>query len=237
MTSRETGLDKASENLFLSRYDIELASRRLNDLRTAIDDALDDRGRAAEQVQTHGSAENLMELRRAVEAQLAQLRRLAYPDPGKSGTLIGQGEFDQIKAHVEQVFWNAQSLPTLAKRQASAEAVYRNPVLRPLIDGAMDKIGAALQQGFDDSSRAMDRALFGSGFRDRYNEFHWHDVLTLPYLDGTGLEEYTHMGVFRISPADSALNRDPGKLAGIRVAAFGASSARTGASMTSCGPA
>lgn len=213
--------DKASENLFLSRYDIEFRLRRLNDLRTAIDDALDDRGRAAEQVQTHGSAENLMELRRAVEAQLAQLRRLAYPDPGNSGTLIGQGEFDQIKAHVEQAFRNAQSLPTLAKRQASAEAVYRNRVLRPLIDGAMDKIGAALQQGFDDSSRAMDRALFGSGFRDRYNEFHWHDVLTLPYLDGTGLEEYTHMGVFRISPADSALNRDPGKLAGIRVAAFG----------------
>ncbi|WP_258271114.1 DUF3376 domain-containing protein, partial [Escherichia coli] len=74
-----------------------------------------------------------------------------------------------------------------------------------------------MRAAFDASSARIRAELAAPELQpllDVYDDFHWHDVMTYPFLEGSELQEHSQVEVFRVSPADSGLNPRPGKLAG-----------------------
>ena len=77
-----------------------------------------------------------------------------------------------------------------------------------------------------DAMKEFEKKGAGSGQLKSYDYFHWHDVLSLPFLEGSDAREHSEVEIYRISPVDSRLKpsyvRDGrGKLAGTAAAAFG----------------
>ncbi len=205
--------DKATEMAFLSRFDIDFRLRRLVHLRAILDAQM--RGRLAD---------ILPGLRRQIEEQLAGLRRLATPAAIIPAEILTADELARLTALIRARFTDVMSATSFDSRFEAARKVYEEPAIRVLVDKAMAGIGARLRRGFDESSAILKAALTGEDLKDLlqvYHGFHWHDVTTLPFLEGSDWAEHAEVQVFRISPADSSLNDNPAKLAGIAVGAFG----------------
>lgn len=212
---------RQTENVFLSRFDIGFRLRRLSHLRAAIDAGLEP---DPEQPLPPESATALRQMRRMAEDELAAMRRLAAPLAADVQVLLSEAEIGLLTDRIGREYSAAMQLPTLQDRYEKAGAIYRDPTIKPLIDKALDRLGKKMRTAFDTGSAAIRTRLGELGLADlerNYDGFHWHDVTTYPFLEGSGLHEHSEVQVFRISPADSGLNPRPDKLAGIRVGAFG----------------
>ncbi len=216
-----------SENAFLSKCDIAFRLRRLNDLRAAIDEVLEGAGPASP------GAKSLRDLRGTVQTELTKLRDLGFRDLREikrldfdSGDQVGFGaDLKKLYDMVKNEFEHAKHLPTLQARYDEAFQSFRGEYQEESVPATLGRVLSVvtekIREEFDRSSDNIRDALQGSDFLTRYDAFHWHDVQILPFLEGSGIEEYSRVGVFRISPADSMILNDPKKLAGIRVGAFG----------------
>ncbi len=215
----EPGLQ--TESAFLSRHDIGFRLRRLSHLRARIDAGLEPDPGAPPPA---GSQAALRQLRRLVEDELAAMRRLAAPRQAAAATLLSRTEIDTLTARISAEYGAAMQLATLKDRYARARAVYEEAAVRPLIDKALSRLGQQTRTAFNQGSARIRTELTRLGLTDLqqvYDGFHWHDVSTYPFLEGSDAQEHAEVQVFRISPADSALNPNPAKLAGIAVGAFG----------------
>ena len=68
------------------------------------------------------------------------------------------------------------------------------------VDAAMQAIGATLRRRFDEASERIRDALADPSLAKllaEYERFHWHDVVTFPFLEGTTAEEHSEVQVFR----------------------------------------
>lgn len=212
---------RQTENVFLSRFDIGFRLRRLSHLRAAIDARLEPE---SGQPMPTDSAPALRQLRRMVEAELAATRRLAAPLAADAGALLPDDQIALLTERIGDEYSAAMQLPTLKQRYDKASAIYRDDEIKPLVDTALDKLGETMRLAFKNGSAALRAKMRELGLTDlerEYDGFHWHDVTTYPFLEGSGAQEHSEVQVFRISPADSGLNARPDKLAGIRVGAFG----------------
>ncbi|KGJ04347.1 patatin-related protein [Paracoccus halophilus] len=209
------------ESVFLSNFDIGFRLRRLNDLRAAIDARLEPDPKAP---QPPESVIALRDLRRLVEHELAAMRRWAWPLKADAARLLSPAEIETLTKAISANYGAAMQLPTLAARYEKAKEVYKQKGIKPLVDKALDRLGAGMRAAFDKSSADIRAALAQPGLSDlakTYDGFHWHDVTTYPFLEGSEAQEHSEVQIFRISPVDSSLNPSPEKLAGIKVGAFG----------------
>lgn len=217
--SRET------ENAFLSRHDLDFRLRRLIHLRAHVDEALDRRKRIeGDEVARGMPPAQLVRLREKIEAELAGLRRLGNRDSSQARALLSDAEIARLEQLISAEYSAVMRLATLDQRYDRAREIYLQTQIRPLVDKALAGLGRDMRAAFDASSAAMRAELAAPALQpllDVYDDFHWHDVLTYPFLEGSELQEHAQVEVFRISPADSGLNPRPDKLAGIAVGAFG----------------
>ncbi len=107
---------------------------------------------------------------------------------------------------------------TLEDRYDVAKVIY--DANRREIDAIMAVVGENFGTSFVASSEKL-RELAKGDLLDVYDGFHWHDVTTFPFLEGTTAEEHGDIQVFRISPVDNSINPNPHKLAGLAAGAFG----------------
>ena len=215
----EPGLQ--TESTFLSRHDVGFRLRRLSHLRARIDAGLEPDPDAPQPAQSRAA---LRQLRWLVEDELAAMRRLAVPLRADAEKLLSRAEIETLTGRIAAEYGAAMQLATLKDRYARARAVYEEEEVRPLVDMALARLGEQTRAAFDQGSARIRAELTRLGLDDLqqvYDGFHWHDVTTYPFLEGSDAQEHAEVQVFRISPADSALNPNPDKLAGIAVGAFG----------------
>ncbi|WP_347265714.1 patatin-like protein [Paracoccus sp. (in: a-proteobacteria)] len=216
---------KRTELLYLAWFDLDFRLRRLTHLRAHVDEQLDPGARTpGETLRTGLPHEVLMHLRNEIERELTGLRRRFHPDQSAAQQLLKPEGIELLNTRISEHYTRVMQMPTDAARRDAATAVYQDPDIRGRVDHALQGLGAQLRKAFDDSSQRIRAALARPDMQDLlriYDSFHWHDMLTFSFLEGTESQEHAEVGVFRISPADSSLNPDPAKLAGIRVAAFG----------------
>ncbi|MEF9603566.1 patatin-like protein [Paracoccus sp. PXZ] len=216
---------RETENAFLSRYDLDFRLRRLIHLRAHIDEALDRRERIqGEKVALHLPPELLAPLRDRIEEELAAMRRLASPDSSQAQTLLAGAEILRLEGLISAEYSAVMKLATLDQRYGKAREIYLGTDIKALVDKALAKLGRDMRAAFDASSARIRADLAAPELKpllDVYDDFHWHDVMTYPFLEGSELQEHSQVEVFRVSPADSGLNPRPDKLAGIAVGAFG----------------
>ncbi|MFC3568033.1 patatin-like protein [Paracoccus simplex] len=212
---------RETESAFLSRYDIGFRLRRLIHLRAEIDRRLDP---GPDAPLPPDSAQMLRAARLLVENELAAVRRLATPLEADAETLLNRDEIAGLTHEIGRHYGEAMQQPTLQNRYELARQVYEKPAIRPLVDRALAQLGVDMRQAFDQGSARIREGLDLlrlPALQQVYDGFHWHDVMTYPFLEGSELQEHSQVEVFRISPADSMLNGRPAKLAGIAVGAFG----------------
>lgn len=203
-----------SETFYLTQYDLEFRLRRLSHLRVVIDTALKE-----------PSAEEdlLWEMLAIIKREHWNLRRLRSPASEELGDLLTPGEIAELRDTLRNGYEEVMSRITLKDRYSAATDIYLNRV-KNQVDKAMEKIGIKLRKVSDISSKRIRDFLEVNKLTtilEAYDRFHWHDNVTFPFLEGTSAQENADVQVFRISPADSEINDDPAKLAGIKVRAFG----------------
>lgn len=210
---------RETENAFLSRYDIGFRLRRLIHLRGRIDATLDPQDKTAPAPE---STKALREARKAIECELVAVRQLADRSEADAAKLLTLDEIRTLTAQISAHYSEAMQQPTLQRRYELAAGIYALPAIKPLVDSALQTLGADMRSQFDQGSARIRKELADlPGLLADYEAFHWHDVMTYPFLEGSDVKEHSQVEVFRISPADSALNGSPDKLAGIAVGAFG----------------
>lgn len=217
---------KKTENAFLFDYDADYRMRRLNQLRVSIDDRL-------QSGLCQDESSDLQELRQRVEAQIANLERITRKlrSPARS-PLLRVGNFDQLKSALTQAYSKVMNQVGRKARYLAADDVYQQ--FQAIIDPLMAHIQRELKDVFDGNRTDLEEAWrYGGATTEReeihevYKRFHWQDLHTLPFLEGTSAREHSEIEVFRVSPIDGTLaygtdkaaKRD--KLVGTRAAAFG----------------
>ncbi|MGF1630018.1 MAG: patatin-like protein [Kiloniellaceae bacterium] len=226
---REDG--KQTENAFLDYFDIDYRARRLNHLRTLIDEKL--------QTELQNDVRNDLErLRAVVETQLRCLQKavrdLQVPTDSSPFNKI---DMEALKLVLVARYPGVMDELDRGVRYKAAGKVYDN--LKSQLDDVVKVIRHHLEGVFQRNSRELKKVLASqpvtserASIKKDYDLFHWHDALTLPVLQGTGAREYSEVAVFRVSPVDSELsagyaNSKEEKLAGIRAGAFGGFMDRT----------
>lgn len=227
---RQTG--KLTENAFLDCYDSDYRLRRLNHLRSTVDDLLRDE---AEPALSHRP--QLTQLRGSVERQIGRLRdelrrlasRLRSPLLEEDSLGALRRALQEDKAAAAARYAGVMDEIDRDARFQRARSLYSDGSIRPHVDQLMTRIAELLAVPFAENRAEMDRLLPAqtslplplAQARDTFRGFHWHDVLSLPFLDGSGVREHAEVQTFRISPAESSLDPSPDKLAGIALHAFG----------------
>ena len=226
---REEG--KRTENAFLDLYDYDYRLRRLNHVRSTIDDLLRDDD---EPVDPHH--ERLSELRATVEHQIGRLRDQIRKLASRTRSPLLDDECLHHLRHALQTgekagarFDAVMGATGHEARFGRAQGVYSEAEIGPHVDRLMARIGELMGATFDANRKDMDDWLPAEGdlpaplarARDEYREFHSHDALSLPFLEGSGAREHSEVQTFRISPVESSLDPRHDKLAGIALHAFG----------------
>lgn len=217
---------KKTENAFLFDYDADYRLRRLNHLRVCIDDRL-------QSELPHEERSDLEELRKRVEAQIANLERITRKlrSPARS-PLRGADNFDPLKTALTQAYSQVMNQVGRKARYEAADQVYEQ--FQGSIDPLMAHIQRALKDVFDSNREDLEEAWRYEGATEAredihkvYRCFQWHDSHTLPFLQGTSAREYSEIEVFRVSPIDGTLaygtdkDTQSEKLVGTRAGAFG----------------
>ena len=226
---------KETENAFLYRFDKDYRLRRLNHLRNFIDDKL--RGDPELSIK-----DALRNLRLSIEDQLAHLRdecrklKSRTRSPLRTRNDSVSDAVNLLKDRLPDYFDDLMRQTNRVRRSEKAVKIYRNEELRPHIDRVMDEIDRYLEGVFEQNRTEMTRILPPKDdpqvpndlreIRREHDFFHWHDFLSLPFLEGSDAKEYSEVEIYRISPVDSGLKpsyvrEGQGKLAGTAVAAFG----------------
>ncbi|MBP7000684.1 patatin-like protein [Amaricoccus sp.] len=222
---RDKGLP--SETVFLGRFDLEFRRRRLTHLRACVDERLAGDGEDA-------AAWGLW---RAIEAELSRLRRLAGPTPSDRAVMLGGIDVAAVERALEAGYPAFAAATDLDGKYRAACDLYDGTLAGvafadlggteapgKLVNAAMTKLGEVLRRSFDEATVRIGAALEDpalKGLKDEYDRFHWHDMVTFPFLEGTTAEEHGEVQVFRVSPADNPMDRRADKLAGISFGAFG----------------
>lgn len=218
---RQDGKPK-TENAFLDRFDADYRLRRLNHLRSRLDEKLNDE--VAEDI-----ANWLYTIRATVEAQLRRLRDVTRKLASRTRSpLLKQDSVTALRTRLEVYYSAVMSRTDQEARFKAADDIYKKPEIGPHIDKVMDEISTLLASEFESNRREMAALLDNPHFPQALEPichswrcFFWHDVLSLPFLDGTDVQEHSEVQTFRISPADSGLIKAPDKLAGVTLGAFG----------------
>lgn len=203
--------ERETEATYLARYDLDFRLRRLLDLRQHLDARING-GRDAQ----------LIAIRKVIEEEMAHLRQLEAQL--KSVLSLSDDQIAALSAALGAPFRQVMGATTLRDRYEGASRVYQSPEIKPQVDAAMSAIGAAWAGIFESSSKRIRETLTKGGQDElltQFDQFHWHDVVTFPFLEGSGAVEHAEVQVFRVSPVDSSLNKSPRKLAGIAFGAFG----------------
>lgn len=221
---REAGKD--TENAFLDRFDVDYRARRLNYLRTLIDEELQ-----KADLEDH-VRHDLERLRTVVETQLRRLQKAMRDLENPSdGSLLNKVDMKALKRTLTARYGAVMDELDRTARYEAAKSLYRD--MKMELDMVADAIQEHLKGVFESNSNDLRQALDvqpSTPQRDEikkaYGYFHWHDAINLPVLQGTGAHEYSEISVFRVSPVDSGLSAGYAtskekKLAGIRAAAFG----------------
>jgi patatin-related protein len=219
-----------TENAFLDLYDTDFRLRRLNHLRSMIDDLL-----RANDASVHPHQSQLSDLRASVEVQIGRLRddirklasRTRSPLLEEECLQELQKVLQTDKEKAAESYAAVMGATDREDRFERAKEVYRHADIKPHVDKLMLRIGEVMTETFDANREDMNARLPAGEdaplkqVREAFQEFHWHDVLSLPFLEGSGAREHSEVQTFRISPAESSLNPSPNKLAGIALHAFG----------------
>ena len=217
---------KKTENAFLFDYDADYRLRRLNQLRVSIDEKLQEARRQDER-------NDLRELRRRVEAQIANLESITRKLRSPSRSPLRQsGNYEQLKKSLTRAYSKVMNQVGRKARYKAADQVYEH--FKEHIDPLMEGIQREFKDVFDSNRTDLEEAWHyeeATEAREEihrmYRRFHWHDALTLPFLQGTRAREHSEIEVFRVSPIDGTLAYGSGegaqqdKLVGTRAAAFG----------------
>jgi patatin-related protein len=222
--------EKVSESSFLSTYDLDYRRRRLNHVINRIDLLLERKVTPEQRFLNDTVPERIHDLRSMLVQQLGRLNqarnRLANPGPKNplldpTLDLMGQlgGAFEDILRHRQR-----------DARYKAAEKVCETHKL------AFDKLMTLIAQHYGETLSANSAEIAArlaaapdySDAREAYENFQWHDALTLPFLDGTDAKEHTIIEVYRVGPADGSLlpsdvlqSRPDRKLAGTAAGDFG----------------
>ena len=231
---------KETENAFLDRFDTNYRLRRLTEIRSVIDKKL--RKRSDPSVK-----ETLKSVRKSVELQLGRLREEVRRLASRTRSPL----LRQDSPHHESLIALRRRLPDFfdavmeqtgrTERHDAAVAIYQRQEIRPHVDALLNEVGdlltAVLNKNREDMKAVLSLAEAAASLpaelrdvRKVYDTFHWHDALSLPFLEGSDATEHAEVGVYRVSPADSGLvpayldESGPsraGKLLGTKVGAFG----------------
>jgi hypothetical protein len=151
--------------------------------------------------------------------------RLAQPDGGSPLFALTKKVAESVRSDFREILSYRQR----EKRYEAADRLCQS-------NGAdLDKLMSALSQEYEQvlSENSKEVALLlkekdFADFRNAYQTYHWDDMLTLPFLDGTDAKEHTIIEVYRVGPADGTLTPKPidgrpaaGKLAGTAAGDFG----------------
>ena len=230
-----TSEGKATENAFLVHYDLDFRLRRLNHLRASID------GKLANTSLTAGAKKTLAEIREGAELQLGRLRDLErdLQTPSRSPLLENEAlrnAVDELKVSLSRHFVAVMSNTTYADRRQAAWTTYHIPPLKERIDLILNELRTHLKGVFDKNRAEIQALMQGTAksgrskavaeIQDTFVDFHRHDFLSLPFLEGSGVKEHASIEVYRVSPADSELSthdvkQQADKLVGTAVGAFG----------------
>ncbi|MTH60055.1 patatin-like protein [Paracoccus litorisediminis] len=205
--------ERRSETAFLSDYDLDFRRRRLVHLRAEAKKHLDDN-------RNNNAVRNLW---CQIDLELIRLGHLVQPAQPNREILLGNLDIAGLTAALEKGYPKFAGAIDLPSKYQAAIYIYKGEA-KLLVDAAMQAIGTYLRGGFDDASARIRDVLADPPLKSllaEYERFHWHDVVTFPFLEGTTAEEHAEVQVFRISPADSKIDPSPGKLAGISYGAFG----------------
>lgn len=195
-----------TETAFLWNFDIDYRLRRLVHLRSKANETSDHMP---------------VGLQEAIANSLRQYRKLLNLQTDDATIFLDSKQAQELRKLLENRFKEIMSQTSFDARFNAAQEVYAHPQVKLLVDQAMNELGSAIRNAVNKSNKDIRSALAGSDLSKDFDCFHWHDVLTFPFLEGTQAEEHSEIQVFRISPADSTINTDPGKLAGIAAGAFG----------------
>jgi patatin-related protein len=234
--------DKEPENAFLYRFDVDFRLRRIDYLVQVIDRRLCQRPEDFEGDMTLLLAsvpeDKLLQVRMPIERELARLRD-AYRKLGSRRRSPLLESAVHLRSYLEPHFRTVMETSDRKKRYAEAEKIYAQ--YKDDIDELMEQARNYYGTAFADSSREMSHVLnppdniastmneeelkLRKLLYDEYYCFHWYDMLSLPFLDGSIAKENARIEVYRVSPADSRLKpestRGDKKLAGTAAAAFG----------------
>ena len=219
-----------TENAFLDLYDTDVRLRRLNHLSSMIDDLL-----RADDASVHPHQRQLSDLRASVEVQIGRLRDDIRKLASRTRSPLLEQECLQELQKVLQTDKEkaAESYAAVMggtdreDRFERAKEVYGHADIKPHVDTLMVRIGEVMAETFNANREDMNARLPAGEdaplkqVREAFQDFHWHDVLSLPFLEGSGAREHSEVQTFRISPAESSHNPSPNKLAGIALHAFG----------------
>lgn len=208
---------RETETAFLRRFDFAYQRRRLVHLLSTVNRQLE-----------QGDDPQLRQVQRAVTEALNGLRARLHPRAGSTADFLPDGGDTDLRRALEAGFRSVMGGPNHDARFEAARALYQHdPDIKKRVDAGLDALGTSLRGKLDGWNAAIRERLdavpeAARGELDRaFSGFHWHDVKTLPILDSTPPEEHFAVDVFRISPMDSSINRDPAKLCGIKLWAFG----------------
>jgi patatin-related protein len=221
---REQG--KQTENTFLDRFDADYRMRRLNHMRSSIDQLLERAGAEDREI--------LKTFRASVEAQLASLRETTGKLASRIDSPLMQTRSAAfLRTLLEDHFVDVMGRIGMEAQYARAREIYRRPEIKTHVDEIMEDIARKLDDVFAVNRKQMDRDLLSKGspevrqLAETYRVFHTHDALALSFLEGSEAREHAEIQVYRVSPADTAslrpnyMNDGTPKLAGPAFAAFG----------------
>lgn len=223
--------EKATENKFLLAYDLDYRLRRLDRLRTAIDEDLWKPNAAAPalracRARVQEQLSSLLKFQRSLESRTQSPLRA---DLAKAGNTVAASDLTAIL-----------NPPTEERRREVAQGKYDSHAV--LIQELADDLASVLKAKFTTAAKAMADVLDPGKLApdasqeeretrkrlwEEYQQFDLRDQLNLQFLEGVGVRESGQVEIYRISPADTKLKphwavRGEQKLAGVSLGHFGA---------------
>ncbi|MFL5258611.1 MAG: patatin-like protein [Hyphomicrobiales bacterium] len=232
---------KETENAYFDRFDAGYRLRRLAQTRSVVDKKL-------RKQPDRDAREALNKIRNAVEVQLSRLgERIRCLASRTRSPLLKEdspthGSLAALRSALPVYFPDVMNVTDRYERHEGARNAYTEPRVRSHVDAIMAEIAHLLKEVFDHNREDMAKVLPAdieeaelppdvADVRQAYRLFHWHDALSLPFLEGSDATEHAEIGIYRVSPTDSSLapayleggsaGKRTGKLRGTNIGAFG----------------
>lgn len=200
---------KDSENQLLYKFDFSFRLRRLNHLAWHIDGALERELRETKgQITENERYRSLAEARLDVERELVFLRRRggALCSPRRSPL---RDSINRLRSRIsDQDFEDVVGAPTRQARDKAANDIYERhkAFILPIIEVLREELSEIFEKyGREKRFEHWPIPIRKEFFERYFQHFVHHDMLSVPFLAGSGVHEYTRTEVYRIGPTDAGL--------------------------------